>query len=312
MSNQLSTAIISLRSAQPRRDFLLISASISRQLHHDLAILLAAGRKHDECTIFLTTRGGDPDSGFRIARCLQQHYTRIRLVIPSHCKSAGTLIAIGAHELAIGDLGELGPLDIQVRKSSELEERSSGLDIIQALEAAETHTREAFLKTLMDIRHGGRLSTKLAGEFAASLAAGIAAPLYGQIDPNRLGEMQRAMRIAYEYGQRLNRSSHALHDGALHNLIAAYPSHSFVIDRKEAGELFKNVKVPSVEEAEICHILWTLLGEHSGQGPMFLRAEISISGEYHDAISQDTIAEHPTARPGRNSTNPGTTDGDGE
>lgn len=155
---------------QGDRDVILISRGISRGLHHDLSLRILAEQKHDKCTVFLTTLGGDPDGGFRIARCLQHHYKHIRLVIPSLCKSAGTLIAIGAHELVIGDLGELGPLDVQVLKSSELEERSSGLDIVQALEAVQTHARQAFHGMLIEIRQGGRLSTKLAGEFAANVA----------------------------------------------------------------------------------------------------------------------------------------------
>lgn len=101
MSADLPAAIEALRRAQPGRDFLLVSASISRKLHRELSGLIAGGKQHAECTVFLCTMGGDSDAGFRIGRCLQQHYEHIRLAIPSYCKSAGTLIAIGAHELAI-------------------------------------------------------------------------------------------------------------------------------------------------------------------------------------------------------------------
>ena len=121
-------AVANLAAANPTRDIILISHSISRELHGSLSDLIANGKQNDNCTVFLTTTGGDPDGGYRIARCLRHHYGHVRLVIPSLCKSAGTLLAVGADELAIGDRGELGPLDIQVRKASELEERSSGLD----------------------------------------------------------------------------------------------------------------------------------------------------------------------------------------
>nr|WP_307731895.1 hypothetical protein [Massilia sp. H27-R4] len=232
------------------------------------------------------------------------------MVIPSLCKSAGTLVVIGADEVVIGDLGELGPLDIQVRKSSELEERSSGLDIIQALGAAQDHTRQAFHSTLVEIRRGGRLSTKLAGEFAATVAIGVAAPLYSQIDPNRLGEMQRAMRIAHEYGQRLNKSSKALRAGALENLVASYPSHSFVIDRKEASELLTNVQSPTQEENDFCEMFWIVLGEQSGHGPMYIR---NNEGDEHDGTTQNDIQSPPdAAESGENSADPATADGEGE
>jgi AraC-like DNA-binding protein len=232
-----------------------------------------------------------------VARCLQHHYQQIRLVIPSHCKSAGTLIAIGAHELAIGDLGELGPLDIQVWKPSELQERGSGLDIIQTLEAAQDHTREAFRKTLLEVRQAGRLSTKLAGDFASHVAAGIAAPLYSQIDPNRLGEMQRAMRIAYEYGMRLDRTSQSLRNGALLQLTSTYPSHSFVIDRKEAGELFNHVGHPTAEETTICRTLSLALNEESGRDPLFIRNGFQDQrGELHVQIACPSTTEQRGTR----------------
>ncbi|SDG16478.1 MULTISPECIES: hypothetical protein [unclassified Duganella] len=159
--------VAALRHAHPERDFLLLSASISRKLHHELATLIANGKHHTSCTIFLCTLGGDSDAGYRIARCLQDHYVHIRLVITSYCKSAGTLIAIGAHELAIGDLGELGPLDMQIAKPTELLEHGSVLDIAQALEAISAHTRSVFFKVLIEIRQQGHLSTPIAGEMAA-------------------------------------------------------------------------------------------------------------------------------------------------
>ena len=292
--SHVPTAIDALHRAHPERDFLLFSASISRNQHHDLSMLIAKCRKNAKCTVFLTTRGGDPDAAFRVARCLQHHYQHIRLVIPSHCKSAGTLIAIGAHELAIGDLGELGPIDMQVLKPSELQERVSGLDAIQAIEAIEAHVRAAFHKTLMDIRRGSGLSTRIAGQFAAKIATGMAQPLYSQIDPNRLGELRRVMRIAQEYGFRLNQTSRALCPGALETLIGAYPSHGFVIDRKEARELFKNIQTPTTEESAICDLFWKFLSEESGQKPRF----INHDGDDNEESIGNAVSPH-TAATGR-------------
>lgn len=263
-----TTSLKALAEKCPDRDLIVVSRAVTRSLHADLSAQLRAQQKHKKCTLFLTTYGGDPDAAYRIARCLRHHYEHVRLVIPSFCKSAGTLITIVADELAIGDLGELGPLDIQVRKDSELAERSSGLDIIQALEATHQHAQKAFRTALFDIRRA-RLSTKLAGEFAAKVAVGVVAPLYAQIDPIRLGEMQRAMRIVHEYGQRLQRYTDSLTEDALDKLVADYPAHGFVIDRKEAAELFRTVCAPTVEEENFCITLWPALESQGDYGPEF-------------------------------------------
>lgn len=287
-------ALAGLLRSSPDRDFLLISHPINRGLHYRLTELLEAKRKSDACTVFLTTDGGDPNGGYRAARCLRHHYKHVRLVVPSFCKSAGTLIAIAADELVIGDLGELGPLDIQVRKGSELQERSSGLDIMQAVQAVTFQTQDAFHRIMVGTRNLG-LSTRLCAEFAATVASGIAAPLIGQIDPIRLGEMQRATRVAFEYGQRLNEYAYNLKDEALERLISAYPAHGFVIDRKEAGELFRRVYAPTKSEQKFCKAFWHLVVfEQENLVPIFI--ELSNQQEVnngHVAIGDiGEVGEH--------------------
>lgn len=293
-------AIADLQIANPGRDFVLISKGIERSVHQALSRILASRPAASCCTLFLTTYGGDPHAAYRIARCLRHHYKEIRLVVPSYCKSAGTLIAIGATELGIGDMGELGPLDIQVSNPSEFNEQSSGLDIQQALNVTLQHSLQAFRQTLMDVRFGGRLSTKLAGEFAARVVAGIALPLYQQIDPNRLGELQRAMSIAKEYGERLNGYSSNLKNAALERLIATYPSHSFVIDRKEAKDLFHRVGPMTPEERRLCDTLWNLLESQRDIGPIILnrpQQNAAETGEQHEGADHQPTAERAPKPP---------------
>lgn len=289
--------VVELLQSSPDRDVILISQAISRGLHRRLSEEISFHKRNNKCTVFLTTYGGDPDGGYRIARCLQHNYEHIRLVIPSFCKSAGTLVAIGAHELAIDDLGELGPLDIQVQKNSELEERSSGLDIMEAMEAAQVHARQAFMNTLIEVRRTSRLSTRLAGEFAANVAIGVTAPLYNQIDPNRLGEMQRAMRIAHEYGQRLDDKAKSLKAGALNKLVAGYPAHGFVIDRKEAATLFASVQPASAAEKNFIKLVWDeVFAEQFNFGPTFIRIDTSHpQGDPHDRTTEDIGEQQPEA-----------------
>lgn len=258
-------------SAFDKRDIIAISRGIERSLHYDLTQAIEKHKKHSQCTVFLTTLGGDADAGYRIGRCLQHHYEHITVVIPSLCKSAGTLVAIAAHELVIGDLGELGPLDVQVRKVNEFMERSSGLDFMEAMEASRDHVMNSFRTAILEIKGGTRISTKLAGEFASQIAASIAAPLYAQIDPNRVGEMQRAINIAIGYGGRLARKSNSLKPDALVRLVSDYPSHGFVIDRAEAKrELFNNVRAPSQNELALIKTCWQVLVDQDAYGPEFV------------------------------------------
>jgi membrane-bound ClpP family serine protease len=91
-------------------------------------------RCHERGTLVLSTLGGDPHAAYRIARFLKYCYKRFYLYVFGYCKSAGTIIALGADEIIMSVRGELGPLDVQMIKPDEFTERSSGLDISIALE----------------------------------------------------------------------------------------------------------------------------------------------------------------------------------
>lgn len=199
--------------------------------------------------LILSTYGGDPDAGFRIARCLQHYFTEgITLFVPHYCKSAGTLIAIGASELVLSDRGELGPLDVQLVKSDEMFERSSGMDITQGFNVLTSQAYEMFNTITVNLKLKSRLSTKLASEAASQIAVGAFAPIFSQIDPLRLGEIQRATEIAFKYGNLLKVKFDNLQEFGVITLISGYPSHAFVIDRKEATTIFKNVRQPDTDE----------------------------------------------------------------
>lgn len=209
---------------------------------------IADDTKHDSLILILTTNGGDPDYGYRIGRAINHYYEKTSILIPDICKSAGTLIAIAGNSLIIGDLGELGPLDIQFRKADEMGEQSSSLNIFKTVSELQNATLNSFRHFITDIRYGSGIGTKLSSEIAANLTKAMISPMAAQIDPIKLGEHNRALQIAKEYATRLNEMADNLKSqDALERLISGYPCHSFVIDRKEAQQLFKRVRKPSDE-----------------------------------------------------------------
>lgn len=222
----------------------------------------------DNVLFCIATFGGNPDAGYRIGRALQHNYKHITILILGPCKSAGTLIAVAAHKLIIGDMGELGPLDIQLKKNDEIGELSSGLVIQTALEELKDCALSAFRSYLVNIKLRNQISTKMSADIAAKLTEALVSPMASQIDPIKLGEHQRAMTIALSYGNRLNGHSKNLKENSLRKLIASYPAHGFVIDRKEARELFGEVESPNGDT----DVLYRVLGGKINSG------EISISG----------------------------------
>lgn len=202
-----------------------------------------AKKKNDRALLVLSTPGGDPHAGFRIARALQHNFSSFDALVPRYCKSAGTLLVVGASALFLDDMSELGPLDIQVRKSDEIIGRNSGLDILQAVSYLQNHAMGSFRANLVELTQAG-LSTRVASDICTKLTTGLFEPIFAQIDPMKLAEMQRATEIAFAYGQRLNEKSNNLRANGLARLVTGYPSHGFVIDRKEARTIFITVHQP--------------------------------------------------------------------
>lgn len=246
-------------------DVIFYSGPVARQGYEDLCQLFARP-KRAKLLLVLNTLGGDPNAGYRIARAAIHNYgaENFKILVPSYCKSAGTLICIGASALILADQSELGPLDVQLRKQDELFEQSSGLDILRGMTYLQKEALESFKQYLIDINGGARLSTRVASQIASELVIGLYNPLFGQIDPVKLGEMNSALQIAEHYGNRLNEKSNSLIPGALAKLIMNYPTHGFVIDRSEARSLFRNVSPPSDAEQALC-----VIAKHLSSDPRF-------------------------------------------
>ena len=231
MDQQVQQAIEALD--EDSRDLFLYSGDISQEYVDSIIPILVAAkgsRNRKRASLVLTTDGGDAHQAYRLARLFQDIYEgsrNFRLVVLGRCKSAGTLVAVGAGELAMGPLGELGPLDIQLAKVDEIAVRTSGLDMLGALAVLQSEAFSAFEQYLVKIinRSGRTVSTKTACDVAASIVSGLFRPIASQIDPHRLSEVERMMRIAQAYGERLGTSN--LKKGsqpgsALDRLISGY------------------------------------------------------------------------------------------
>jgi ClpP class serine protease len=145
-------------------DVILINGRIERHLDRHLIELCLQRRRKSSVFLILVTQGGDADAAYRIARCLQESYQRFVCFISGYCKSAGTLIALGAHELTFCDHGELGPLDVQMAKKDDLWELESGLTVMTALGALHEKAFSSFEYFFMqsEINSNGRIPTQTA------------------------------------------------------------------------------------------------------------------------------------------------------
>lgn len=262
-------------------DVMIINGDIYPPLQ-DMVVQQFKNRKSKKKSLLfiLATPGGVADSAYRISRAIQDNYEYAYAVVSGWCKSAGTLCVIGAKEVVMSDEAELGPLDVQIARRDELGERDSGLVLSEALVNLEHHAFSLFENFLMQIkmRSDGAITFKTATEISAQVTNGLFEPIYKQIDPQKIGEAARSLAIAEAYGSRLNIWAKNLRNNALHSLTVGYPSHGFVIDRREAGELFKKVREPNQHEVALIQALGHIAG-HPGNEPVvaYLNSEEKVN-----------------------------------
>jgi len=109
----------------------------------------------------------------------------------------------------------------------------------------------------------------------------------------RLAEMQRATDIAFAYGNRLDERSNNLRRDGLQRLVAGYPAHGFVIDRKEAATIFVNVSKPDGVLLGLSEAVYGITRPFvNADSPKVLLAnDVSPTGNNHEDIPDATTGQ---------------------
>lgn len=257
---------------------ILYNGTINYKGWFDLLNIL--GEKTSPNILFiLTTNGGDANAAYQICRTLQEHSDELILLIPYFCKSAGTLISLGATHVVMSGVAEIGPLDVQLRERDEIGGMRSGLVSKTALEGLADETYEVFESVLINIKDFSdyQVGFEMAANIATKITGQVMAPIYGQIDPDNLGRDLRNLRIATEYGERLATYGGNVQPDTVRKLVEDYPSHDFVIDPQEASGLFVSIEPPSSDMSQLC----LLLGEEvfAAQNPPIIKRLDEQKGE---------------------------------
>ena len=295
-ANQKPTIEELFREVSKKRDadVIVYLGPIDEQGCREMMKQCRQGGGGDAAFLLIVTYGGDPHAAYRLGRSLQRRYKKIVAFVPGRCASGGTLIVLSAHTLTMSEFGVLGPLDIQIRKSDELFEWTSGLTVGATIQALRSEAQAMFRDILFDLKKAskGQITLKTAMETAASLTTGMFGPLFAQIDPLRLGEDGRSTRIMEEYGERLANAGKNTKADAIRKLVAGYPSHNFEIDREEARTLFNLVEEPNAEE----EALLDALGDVVYTPP--LSAFVRVYPVFQESSGESNDATNDSATPG--------------
>jgi ClpP class serine protease len=108
--------VITMIHRQERRS--LLGFPVSRYINlEDAQTIIAAIKetpKDRPIDFIVHTPGGLVLAAMQIARALQAHPARVRVMVPVYAMSGGTLIALAADEIRMGEFSVLGPIDPQL------------------------------------------------------------------------------------------------------------------------------------------------------------------------------------------------------
>lgn len=167
--------------------------------------------KHNkDVVLFLLSRGGSIEPAYQISKlCKSFAKKKFIAVVPRFAKSAATLIAIGADEIHIGPLGQLGPIDPQLGGLP-------ALGVSQALQRIAS-VAQAYPGSAEMFAHYLRLALTV----------------------EQIGYCDRIAESAVQYAERLLLTKASLNAKAptiARELVHEYKDHGFVIDLAEAQQ----------------------------------------------------------------------------
>lgn len=212
-------------------DIISFSAGVSDENYESLikAVQSISG-KAPNVILLLTTFGGNPHAAFKIARFLSKNYKSIIVFVIGYCKSAGTIIALGADLIVMFPTGELGPIDAQLFKPDE-KEFDSALIQFETFKSIELFIDDFFKEQLRYYQQIEGYSIKNSIEIARSVTEIMFAPIISQIEPANIVRTQRAINLARDYALRICRTkNHKDKKVLIELLIESYTDHRFVID----------------------------------------------------------------------------------
>jgi hypothetical protein len=195
-----------------------------------------------------------------VMKFFRRRFQEVNVIVPLAAKSAATLMCLGADKIYMGEMADLGPIDIQIDDTYEHGSKSfSPLDEFKSMEYLREMSIEGmdYYASLMNSQYG--VSIKQGLEASVPLISELMRPIFGQIDPIKMGGYRRAIAIGEEYAKRmlaLTGNPKAMQ--IVQTMVWEYPSHDFAIEFEEAQQL--GLPVERLPEAQDQSLTAGILG----------------------------------------------------
>ncbi|RKX99112.1 MAG: peptidase [Spirochaetes bacterium] len=187
-------------------------------------------KKFKRLDLFLNSTGGSIDAAYKIVKVCREYAEEFNVIVPLMAKSAATLICLGADEIVMPPVAELGPIDpIITHPSKGTPVPARSIRDFLELVARRDQTTETELSSIL-------------------------APLIDRLDPWIVGTYETIMKISEDYARRLLSSFMLKKDSKKAEEVARIltreiPSHLYAINRTEAAEDY-DLKILNVDPGD--------------------------------------------------------------
>lgn len=228
--------------------------------------------------LFLYTRGGDVLTPWRLVHLFREYAERFAVLVPFRAYSAGTLICLGADEIIMGKMGELGPIDPSV---------------VNAFNPQDPVNPSARVPVnIEDVYSYLALAAEKAGLSEPEYMVRVFTLLAERIHPLALGNVHRNWQLIRSLAARMlalrpEKLSERKMNVIMDNLTEKLYAHNHMIPRREAKEA---IFLPVVyADDELDALLWALYEDFAAElrlaepfNPVDLlcgnRAEFEVAG----------------------------------
>lgn len=214
-------------------------------------------QKFESIDLVIQSVGGNIHVAYQIIELLRLQSTQVNACVPLYAKSAATLLCLGADEIVVDRLAELGPLDTQIseRKKGGQTSFTSALNPFKTLAQLQEFALQNLDTAVTLITRRSPLDLEDSIRHAIDFARVTTEPMFSRLNPEKLGEYSRALAVGSEYGHRLLRRyskwDRDKRTSVMEKLVHGYPSHEYIINYHELKELGFNVSLFSSEERSL-------------------------------------------------------------
>lgn len=189
--------------------------------------------------LLLHSYGGAVDTPFKVVMLIREFCEEFSVIVPFVAKSAASMVVLGADEVVMGPVSELGPIDPLVK-------HPVYKDLWVPVQAVQ-HCLDYLQRSIVDSPD-------------PEVAISILTPVMNKLDPWLIGDYEKALKASRQYAEALL-SRYMLRDNpelvpvVTRVLTEGYFSHGYPIGRQEAKQLGLRV---FEADGELWDVIWEL------------------------------------------------------